>query len=67
MNYPESVSYTHLIMPDSNYLDEWNETANKAHTLCSLISLPGDTQCLDDLTDSSLTINPEFKWKKTNI
>lgn len=55
------------IMPDSNYLDEWNETANKAHTLCSLISLPGDTQCLDDLTDSSLTINPEFKWKKTNI
>lgn len=53
------------IMPDSNFLDEWNETANKALMLCSIISLPGDTQCIEDLTDASLTINPEFKCKRT--
>lgn len=53
------------IMPDSNYVEEWTETAKKAHTLCSIISLPNDTQCIDDLTDLYLTINPEFKWKKT--
>lgn len=55
------------IMPDSNFIEEWNETANKALALCSIISLPGDTQCIEDLTDSTLTINPEFKCKRTTI
>lgn len=52
------------IMPDSNYREEWEETANKAIRLCSIISLPDDTQPVDELTDFSLTINPEFSNRK---
>lgn len=52
------------IMPDSNFREEWEETANKAIKLCSIVSLPGDTQNIEELTEFDLTINPEFSCRK---